>query len=361
MIQRTFAALALSALLLTPATALPADPWKPAPTGGARVAIVVEGAGSGADEIEAAARDALSGADIVDAGAVRSARAFVGMGGELDDAKAERLRHELSVNRLLVVQVREEGTKRFLVVRAVEATGVVRKYAESRPGEMAGSVRDLVAQLPASSGAAPAKARSAPRTPSPASPSPGAPRATGLGPYVNLDVLLAQKQMESDDWRPVENQLELGIMGTFGGESWPIQAAGDFYRSAGSDTLQGFDEFGNPLSVDVEGTTTEIGLGVRKIFVADVFRPHVGAGLAMVSASVHAKASNGFSNSDSDSAFGPWVAAGASIRAGNNLNVGLLVRWSAANIEMNGVDADAGGLHFGITVGAGFGSAAGQR
>lgn len=180
-------------------------------------------------------------------------------------------------------------------------------------------------------------------------------------PYVNLDVLLGQKQMESDDWRPVQDQLELGLTGTFGAEDWPVYAAADVYRSSASDTVRGFDGFGNPVSVDVDGTTTELGFGVRKIFAVDALRPHFGAGIALVTASVNARASNGMSNSDSASGLGPWLAVGADIRAGNNLNVGMLLRWSSADVELNGVSGDAGGLHFGITLGAGFGSASGQQ
>lgn len=348
--------------------ALASDPGEPASTGsGVSIAIAVEGAtGELADEIEGAARDSLHGNDLVDAGAVRAARSFGAMRGELDDAKAEKLRGELAVDRLVVVHVREDAGKRFLVARAVDAGGITRKYGEARTGELAGSVRELVAQLPAVKNPATTGTRTAslastrPAAASPAS-TPRAPVLAGTGPYVNLDALLGQKQLDSDDWRPIGDQLELGVAGTFGGEMWPVQIAGDFYRSAGQDTIRGYDQFGDPVSVDVEGDTTELGFGVRKIFVADALRPHVGAGLAFVSASVRARADNGQSASDSDTAIGPWIAAGAMIRAGSNMNIGLLVRWSSATVDLNGYDGDAGGLHFGVTIGAGFGSASTRR
>lgn len=358
-------AAALSAFSLP---ALAGDAWDPVPpSSGVSIAVAVEGAtGDLADEIEGAARDSLLGNDLVDPGAVRAARSFGAMRGELDDAKAEKLRGELAVDRLVVVHVREDAGKRFLVARAIDASGITRKYAEARSGEVAGSVRELVAQLPAVKGARATDARTA----SPSSTrgagassaaTPRTPVLAGTGPYVNLDALFAQKQMDSDDWRPIQDQLELGVAGTFGGETWPVQIAGDFYRSAGQDTVRGYDQFGDPVSVELEGDTTEIGFGVRKIFVADALRPHVGAGLAFVSASVRARASTGESASDSDSAVGPWIAAGAMVRAGTNVNIGLLVRWSTATVDLNGYDGDAGGLHFGVTIGAGFGSASSRR
>ena len=353
--KTTIATLLLS-LLSLPAFAAP-DPWGTGSPSTSRVAILVEGAGDAERRIEAAARDAVSDADVIDAGSVRAARAFLAIQGDLDDNKAERLRQEIGADRLVVLHIRAEGRRRYVVARALDANGPSgRKYGESDADGIEGAVHQLVLDLP-SPGREGSDVSMAPRAPRPASAAAG----SALGPYVSVDVFLGQKQMKRDDWKPVEDQLEFGIAGTFGAAEWPAQIAADLYRSSGSKTVDGYNnQTLEPIDIDVEGTSTEIALGARKIFVVDMLRPHVGAGVAMISADFHARADGYGSQSESGNGTGVWVAAGAMMRAGDHVDIGLLARWSTAQFEVGNLGVDGGGLHFGLTIGGAFGSASGR-
>ena len=159
----------------------------------------------------------------------------------------------------------------------------------------------------------------------------------GLGAVVN--VFLGQKMMNSDDWEPVENQLELGVEGTVG-TSWPVSAAVDVFYSMGS---------GSTAGVDVDGTTTEVALGARKVFSFDKIHPYVGGGLAYVMAS--AKAAG---QSESGSGIGLWAGGGAYYSFGP-AQAGLALRYSTATIKNDALDdPDGGGIHVGLIGGLTF-------
>lgn len=111
-----------------------------------KVAVIVDGPDAAA--LEAAARDALAGADVLDPGAVRAARAFLGAGAASDEGLAS-LRSSLNVDRLLVIDVKSEGAKRFLGVRAIDAGGTSRRFGESTDADLEETVKRLVADLPA--------------------------------------------------------------------------------------------------------------------------------------------------------------------------------------------------------------------
>lgn len=152
----------------------------------------------------------------------------------------------------------------------------------------------------------------------------------------NVNVMYGQKNLDSDDWEPVEDQREYGLMLDFKAQNWPISIAVDVLFSDDDSTISG---------VKLEGETREFDIGVRKYFsVTDQFKPYIGGGLAYIYGEVSASFS-GLSASDDDSGIGFWLSGGAVYTFAQHYNIGVDLRYSDADIDIAGVDGEAGGTH----------------
>jgi hypothetical protein len=160
----------------------------------------------------------------------------------------------------------------------------------------------------------------------------------------NVNFFLGGKALEKDDWEPVESQGEFGAQITVGKEHWPVHIAIDVLGSADIET--------RPVA-DIEGRTSELAFGVRKIWGRNNVHPFVGGGIA----SIHGEAEGGLfwlSVDDADTAGGFWVDGGVFWRLGKRFNIGFDVRYSAAEITLFERDINAGGTHAGLLLGWGW-------
>lgn len=159
----------------------------------------------------------------------------------------------------------------------------------------------------------------------------------------NLNLFLGQKNLDDDDWAPVEDQPEVGGTLDFRGGNWPVSAAIDFlYSTDKEDIVPG---------LEAEGTTWELDLGIRKVFdEMGIIKPFVGGGLAIINGEVKATAF-GLSANEDDTGFGFWLDGGVYFTLAQHFNIGAEIRYSKADITIAGVDGDAGGLHFGLLLG----------
>jgi hypothetical protein len=137
------------------------------------------------------------------------------------------------------------------------------------------------------------------------------------------------------------------------GVSWPIHATFGAYHSAGHDDQGPFD---------IDARTTELALGVKKIFgLTDTLSVFLGGGPALVFGSMDISGFGptpppGFNNDrhDSDAGAGIWASTGLLIHPGRSLNLGLQARWSTAKVNLFGEDRDAGGFMGTLMAGARF-------
>jgi len=159
----------------------------------------------------------------------------------------------------------------------------------------------------------------------------------------NANFLLGNKQLDDDDWKPVESQLVLGALIDFRREEWPVSIAIDILGSA--------DVRKRGVNKD-EGYTLENNIGVRKIWddTGSAFRPYIGGGVAMVSGEIERKTGATTVTQD-DTGTGIWLGAGSYWTAGPKLNLGFDIRYSQADVTLFNKDRDAGGLHAGLFVG----------
>jgi hypothetical protein len=158
----------------------------------------------------------------------------------------------------------------------------------------------------------------------------------------NVNFVLGLKMLDEDDWAPVEDQGELGALISWGKEGWPVHIAIDILGTSATEENLFF-------LADVEGSTFELDVGVRKVWGKNIVRPFLGGGIALITAEFEA-----FGISDDDNAVGGWIDGGVFWRLGERFNIGFEVRVSRAEVTIFGVDAEAGGEHFGLILGFGW-------
>lgn len=158
----------------------------------------------------------------------------------------------------------------------------------------------------------------------------------------NVNFLLGTKTLESEDWGPFDEQVAFGVLFDFKQRNWPISIAIDLLGSLDRETL---------LGVETEGSTTEIGFGIRKIWETSgsSIRPFIGGGLAIVNAEL--KTNTFVTVSDDDSGTGFWLNGGVYWTLGQHFNLGLQVRYSKAEVTLFGIEGEAGGTTAGLMLG----------
>lgn len=167
----------------------------------------------------------------------------------------------------------------------------------------------------------------------------------------NLNFFLGSKTLEKDDWAPLDEQGEIGIKVDFKKKDWPLSIAIDLMSSAAMEDNYFYIPGYGTSYYELEGYTSELGLGVRKIWDGSPsIRPFIGGGVAIISGEIEAR--TGFvSISDSDSSMGLWIEWGVYWAVTEHLNLGFDMRFSDAEIELFGVEGEAGGGHFGALIG----------
>jgi hypothetical protein len=159
----------------------------------------------------------------------------------------------------------------------------------------------------------------------------------------NLNGYWGIKNLDSDDWDPVDEHSQYGILLDFRPKNWPVNIAIDYLKSDDDVTISIFGP-----TIKVEGETREIDIGIRKIFEnSSTIRPYVGGGLAFINGEF------GFAGliSEDDDAIGIWIDVGLYWTLAEHFNIGFDLRYSKAEITLFGVDGEAGGLHAGLIFG----------
>ncbi len=159
----------------------------------------------------------------------------------------------------------------------------------------------------------------------------------------NVNFLLGAKALDEDDWDPIEDHGAFGVFLDFRRKSWPISIAIDSLSSSAE------EEVG---SNDLEGTTRELGIGIRKIweFENSSVRPFVGGGLAFIHAEQISR--NGFNAVlDDDTGVGIWLGGGVYWTVTPHFNIGMDFRVSGAEAELFNEDVEVGGASFGMLLG----------
>jgi opacity protein-like surface antigen len=164
----------------------------------------------------------------------------------------------------------------------------------------------------------------------------------------NIFVFGGQKQLDDDDWGELDTHLEAGLLLDVRPPNWPVNLVLD-NRYSWDDDSEG--------SVDLEVSTWEVNLGVRKYFALGrdgAFQVFVGGGGTFGMASIEA-AAGGQTESDDETGIGFWADAGAVYIFEGGFTLGVEIAYSTwdaeGEIEDESFEVDGGGLHFGVVIG----------
>jgi hypothetical protein len=161
----------------------------------------------------------------------------------------------------------------------------------------------------------------------------------------DVNFFLGIKTLDEDDWEPIEDQGAFGAEISIGQDTWPVMIAIDPFFSGAKD-----DEFG----FDLKGATSELAIGVRKIWNVDNVHPYVGGGPSLLSASLEVENPFGADVDDDDTTLGWWLGGGVFWRLGSRFNIGIAARFSSGEVTLFDVDLEAGGLQGGLLLGWGW-------
>lgn len=163
----------------------------------------------------------------------------------------------------------------------------------------------------------------------------------------NVSGYLGSKSLDKDDWDGYEDQTGAGLITDFSFDNWPVSIAVDIFLSASD-----YEKNDSTNKIEIDAYTSEIHLGLRKIWAipGSRFSPYAGAGLAYINGRQEQDDTFG-SHDENDSAPGGWFGAGIYWRPTDKLNVGLDVRYSQAEITLFDQDLKSGGIHSGLFIG----------
>lgn len=166
------------------------------------------------------------------------------------------------------------------------------------------------------------------------------PAAAHAGEFAgHVNFFLGTKYLE-DDWAPLDQHGAFGAEMSWGSTDWPVFIASDVFVSA--DVEEG-------TFLDTVAVTTELDLGVRKIWELGRTYPFVGGGMGIMTGYLDNDITD-----DRDAAAGPWINGGVFWRLGPRFNIGLSARWSSGDVRLFGQELDAGGFQFGLLLGFGW-------
>lgn len=171
----------------------------------------------------------------------------------------------------------------------------------------------------------------------------------------HVNFFLGEKSLSGADWEPLEDQFAFGAVMSFGRDDWPVHIAVDVLTSLDQATV--YDPFLG--DVTFTGSTFEIDTGVRKIWKKGKVLPYLGGGIGIIGAAL--EGDDGFISVDAaDAAFGFWADTGVFFRLGSHFNLGLDLRYSSADVDLDfgdgfvASDVNAGGFSYGLLLGFGW-------
>ena len=171
---------------------------------------------------------------------------------------------------------------------------------------------------------------------------------------INANAFLGAKFLEKDNWEPVDQPFEGGVLLDFRPRKWWINFAVDFLYAWDQEDVGIMDLGIGKYSVAVESQFIELNLGVRKIWESFKYiRPFIGGGLAIINGRIESRTMGG-SAADQDTGFGIWVDTGLYVLLSNRFNIGMEGRWSKAEVDLFDREARVGGWHIGVILGLHF-------
>jgi hypothetical protein len=174
-------------------------------------------------------------------------------------------------------------------------------------------------------------------------------RAAASGSHGSVQFIYGEKEVNGDDWASHDLTV-VGVDIMWADDRWPVMIQA-YFTTGGEAARQPTALGGGGVANDLEEYSTEVGLGIAGAWRFGRLHPHIGGGVASIGKRVEYYDSfNGDYASDSESAFGGWLAIGALVRIIERLNLGATARWSVAHVG-DGYSYSIGGIQYGFALG----------
>jgi opacity protein-like surface antigen len=162
----------------------------------------------------------------------------------------------------------------------------------------------------------------------------------------NVTGNIGWRTLDEELWGPVEQQPMFGVLVDFALGASPVHLAAGLRVSAAEEDDGNFT---------FTGVVSDLSVGIKLMPQHGVFRPYVGAGLALVDAAFEAE-TFGPDVDDDDQSAGFYAGGGAIFRVAPHVDVGFDFRWiGATDIELFDTEGDADNFSAGILIGYGWG------
>jgi hypothetical protein len=157
----------------------------------------------------------------------------------------------------------------------------------------------------------------------------------------NVNGFIGAKYLDHNDWEPVDVQGAFGVIFDTAPRAWPISlAVNTIFSGAHDDDV-----------IDTDGSTSELQLGVKKIWnLPGLTRLFLAGGPDIVTAYTEIHTRSGHRD-DRDTGVGLWLSSGAYWEIGRHINLGFMITASGAEVTLFNEDRNAGGLFIGILSG----------
>jgi hypothetical protein len=163
----------------------------------------------------------------------------------------------------------------------------------------------------------------------------------------NINAFVGAKVLKHDDWDPVDGQGAFGVEFDMQHQSWPVALAVNVIGSGGTHE-------NDDTNVTTSGSTGELQLGVRKTWdTPGLLRFSIAGGLDLVSAATKVETPSTTTKEDGGGV-GFWVSGGIYWTIARHFNIGPQVAFSAARVELDDRDVQAGGIFLGVILGGCF-------
>lgn len=170
----------------------------------------------------------------------------------------------------------------------------------------------------------------------------------------NINLFWGGKFLNDAGWEPMDIHKAGGILLDFSHKKLPVSIAADFFYSRDDADIDVHVLGYGTVDPTVTSETTEVNLGLRKIWeMSERFHPVIGGGFAIIRADLESRVQD-ISYSDQGIGFGIWLEAGIYYTftfKNHHYNIGVDARWSKAEVDIFSKSGDAGGRFIGAVLG----------
>jgi hypothetical protein len=170
----------------------------------------------------------------------------------------------------------------------------------------------------------------------------------GFATMLDLNLLGGAKVLSETDWGSNDVHGAVGAEAVVSPPLFPLSFVGGYLYTASS-------EDNSATAEELDAETKELYLGIGKKIDLPLIHFLISAGPAWIRARQDQAStlSTAFSTDD-DNGVGYFVAGSTFFQVLGHLNLGLMVRYSAADVDLNGREIKAGGMSYLGVLGVGF-------